>query len=142
MDCLFCKIAAGEIPLSEPGTSWSTDLSLAKYDRKSKTNSIAIAQPALSSIATLIDGATICPNPGMNLETSFAIVFKGCFNSVLFIVARAIFLATFSGILLPKTADKDIAIVVIVVISAAIPKPGTGIALPAAAATACEWIIV
>ena len=102
------------------------------------SNSLARVQPAASSITTDMLGATTCPRNGINFDNSLVSVFMGCLSIVFFIVAMASVFAASSVKLPPKTAHKLIVIDVIVTMSAAIPKPGTGTALPAAAATACE----
>ena len=98
---------------------------------------MARSQPADSSIATLIDGATSCPTIGTTLEISFAMMRMGCFLIVATIALIAMFLATDSVMEPPNTAANAIAIVVMVTVSVASPTPGTGTKFPAAAAAAC-----
>ncbi len=100
------------------------------------SSSFAKTHPAASNIVTDTAGATIDPKIGINLDNSFATVFRGCFNIVDLIAETAIPFATFSGILALNTALNAIHIVVMVTISTATPKPGTGTAFPPAAATA------
>ena len=89
-------------------------------------------------MTTEIVGATAWPNNGINLDTSLVITLIGCFNIAFLNDAIATALAASSVRLPPNTATRLMVIAVMVTRSVATPKPGTGIAFPAAAAAACE----
>src|SRR5690606_19955262 len=105
------------------------------------SSSLARIQPADSSITTEMVGATIWPRKGTNLESSLVSVLIGCL-SMLFLMAVTARVLAASSVRLPlNTAHRAMVIEVMVTMSAATPRPGTGTALPAATAAAWVWMM-